>query len=270
MERILFTLPLTELSIERSLNSYLIQSIPAQFNLKNITFYSIQAQDSIIYQCSVLIQLAKGDRTEAQQIAHQMMADFKTTNTQFSLEVETMINHSGLLEFILKEQIINQWLSIFIQVFKLNYKVSILKHYELDIDQKYSTLQYAHARCCSLLRAGHFDNIIQLKTLDFTQFSWLSPEPIPFTQIWQQVEEKELIYQIIKVIDGQNSEKPRKLAEDLSKAFFKFERSCRIWGEVKRDNLTLAQARLGLIALVQLLLRFLLTEKLGVMPLTEL
>ena len=49
-----------------------------------------------------------------------------------------------------------------------------------------------------------------------------------------------------------------------------FDRSCRIWGEVNRQTPELAQARLGLIALTQFLLGWLLQEQMGVSAPVEL
>ncbi|XZN96275.1 MAG: DALR anticodon-binding domain-containing protein [Microcoleus sp.] len=61
-----------------------------------------------------------------------------------------------------------------------------------------------------------------------------------------------------------------KLANSLSTAFQTFYSQCRIWGEVKRENLKLAQARLGLVLATQSLLRFILEELLNAVAPLEL
>jgi DALR anticodon binding domain len=52
----------------------------------------------------------------------------------------------------------------------------------------------------------------------------------------------------------------RKLAQALSQDFQSFYAACRIWGEVEQTDLPLAQARLGLVWIVQKVMRSLLAE----------
>jgi hypothetical protein len=49
-----------------------------------------------------------------------------------------------------------------------------------------------------------------------------------------------------------------------------FTTECRIWGEVKQQKPQLAQARLGIVALVQWCLYKLLQEKLSILAIAEL
>jgi arginyl-tRNA synthetase len=136
-------------------------------------------------------------------------------------------------------------------------------------------VQYAHARCCSLLRLAHRQGLIKLKDLDFKTLDWqlLEPNPIPWLNDDQAAlrlvdpAEKRLIAQILDSRDalsdpGQLSQ--RKLASALSNEFERFYSNCRIWGEVKIQTPKLAQARLGLVAVTQALLRSLLQDHLGV------
>ena len=258
-------LPLTEISIKRSL----LQSL----SINSLSLNQVSSPIGIIYQTSIALQLANGNLEKAQQINQTIINKISLVNNQTGLKFIVNQNHFGLLEFLIEQKEINIWLQKLPKLLIKNYSLSLSNHYSTDLKDEFFTLQYAHARCCSLLRLGHLDKLIQLKTLDFNQLAWfwLLPDPIPFAQIlWQPKEEKELIEQIIKTIDDIDSVKSMKIAEDLSKAFLKFEQYCRIWGDVKRQNPTLAQARLGLIAIVQFLLRYLLKEKLGLIPLTEL
>lgn len=258
-------LPLTELSIKRSL----LQSL----SINSLSLNQVSSPIGIIYQTSIALQLAKGNLEKAQEINQKIINNINLLNNPTGLKLIANHNSFGFLEFLLEQKEINIWLQILPKLLIKKYSFSLLNYHPTDLKNDIFPLQYAHARCCSLLRLGHLDNLIQLKTLDFNQLAWfwLLPNPIPFKQIlWQPKEEKELIEQIIKTIDDIDSVKSMKLAEDLSKAFLKFEQYCRIWGDVKRQNPTLAQARLGLIAIIQFLLRYLLTEKLGLIPLIEL
>ena len=60
-----------------------------------------------------------------------------------------------------------------------------------------------------------------------------------------------------------------KVALSLSESFEEFSKHCRIYGEVKKTP-QLAQARLGLVAVTQKLLRSLLQDDLGVSAPVEL
>ncbi|MBR8838269.1 MAG: glutamate acetyltransferase [Stigonema ocellatum SAG 48.90 = DSM 106950] len=136
--------------------------------------------------------------------------------------------------------------------------------------------QYAHARCCSLLRLGHQQGLIQLRHLDTVHGGVPSSKPIP----WLDCDAKlrlshpasgRLIAELVKVVDQlEYSYNWEKAALDLSQAFETFWRNCRIFGEMKTTSPELAQARLGLIMATQSVLRFLLEEKLGISALLEL
>jgi arginyl-tRNA synthetase len=148
-------------------------------------------------------------------------------------------------------------------------------------------LQYAHARCCSILRLAHWQSLIKLQDLDFKTLSWqlVEPKPIPWleddqgTHIGQGVlrlvhpTERRLIAQLLDLqaaISDSEHLSLIKLGNSLSKAFEQFYSSCRIFGEVKTQNPTLAQARLGLVAITQAMLRSLLEDQLGVSAPVEL
>ncbi|NEO58597.1 MAG: hypothetical protein F6K54_39435 [Okeania sp. SIO3B5] len=141
-------------------------------------------------------------------------------------------------------------------------------------------IQYSHARCCSLLRMGICDRLINLTSKDVDtsgQFLLFQiSQPISWQQANGQLQfshnsEYQLIAQIASTLDRiycvSSSKKPinwQKVADAVSVAFQDFYSHCRIWGEVKVKKPKLAQARLGLVLLTQSVLRFLLEERLGV------
>ncbi|WP_026731272.1 DALR anticodon-binding domain-containing protein [Fischerella sp. PCC 9605] len=131
------------------------------------------------------------------------------------------------------------------------------------------TVQYAHARCCSLLRMAERERFI------------ISANAIPWLNNQQKLRlnhpvELSLVSELVQVVDeigcsgSDGSVKWEKLALSLSQAFEEFWRSCRIWGEVKAISPELAQTRLGLVMATQSVLRFLLEEKLGIFAPLEL
>jgi hypothetical protein len=144
-------------------------------------------------------------------------------------------------------------------------------------------VQYAHARCCSLLRLAHRQSLINLSDLDSItpnwEWEWVEPNPIPWLYGDPQMEcepirlrlehpaERELIAHFLDGIEPLTPPTPARaieLAKALSYGFEKFYSVCRIWGEVKTETPQLAQARLGLVAITQKLLRSLLQDQLNV------
>jgi Fe-S cluster biosynthesis and repair protein YggX len=141
-------------------------------------------------------------------------------------------------------------------------------------------LQYSHARCCSLLCSAAQEQLIGLNQLD-SGFPWLNcciihPSPLPWLDSSGSLRlshpaERNLIAQLLTTLDELSSflQAERegsilKLASDLSTSFQYFYSACRIWGEVKTTNLSLAQARLGLVRVTQAVLRLLLQDLLEV------
>ena len=145
--------------------------------------------------------------------------------------------------------------------------------------------QYAHARCCSILQLAHREELITLQPTDSDTVSALwqivMPKPIPWLNSKQiclsHPAQLALISQLLIVLDAFYCPCPshqsinwHKLALNLSQAFQTFYSQCRIWGEVKSQNIQLAQARLGLVLITQSVLRLLLQDYLGIIAPSEL
>jgi len=142
------------------------------------------------------------------------------------------------------------------------------------------TAQYAHARCCSLLRLAHQEGLMGLRqegqqenyhgSVPFSKsIPWLDGHKIRLTH----PASGHLIAELVQVVDQfecHSSVKWETAALNLSQAFEIFWSNCRIFGEVKTTSPELAQARLGLVMATQSVLRFLLEEKLGISALMEL
>lgn len=142
-------------------------------------------------------------------------------------------------------------------------------------------VQYAHARCCSLLRLAHRQSLINLSDLDSItpNWQWVEPNPIPWLYGDSKMEcesirlrlehpaERGLIDHVLEGTEQLTLLTPIRaieLAKALSHGFEKFYSACRIWGEVKTETPQLAIARLGLVAITQKLLRTLLEDLLNV------
>lgn len=141
-------------------------------------------------------------------------------------------------------------------------------------------LQYIHARCSSLVRLAQREGF-----LTFVELAWLTPDQ---RLILSTPAEENLLLLLLRlplVLSGTSDLRvPPKtdLKTDLDGAyplawppnqktftaylqawswgFDQFYRDCQIWGEVKKQQPQLAQARFGLLMIIQTLMRFLLVE----------
>jgi hypothetical protein len=150
-----------------------------------------------------------------------------------------------------------------------------------NYNNKLFKIQYAHARCCSLLRLADREGLIQLIDNSTEVLGLLSTQPIPWLDCDQKLrlyqgDEVRLMHLLVKMVDdlvfpdSNTSVNWMTTALKLSEAFESFWCNCRIWGEVKINSLELAQARLGLLIVTQLVLRSVLESKLGVFAPVEL
>ncbi|NHC37573.1 DALR anticodon-binding domain-containing protein [Scytonema millei] len=160
---------------------------------------------------------------------------------------------------------------------KNNYQLPTT-NYQLPTTNSLFPIQYAHARCCSLLHMAHREKIITITSrnsdINSSCLQVISPQPIPWLSdakiCLQHPSELNLLLESIAVLDDLYCPNPTrkslnwlKIALNLSQAFQTFYSQCRIWGEVKNQNLNLAQGRLGLVAIAQSLFRILLVEVLN-------
>ncbi|MEM7553415.1 MAG: DALR anticodon-binding domain-containing protein [Cyanobacteria bacterium P01_A01_bin.84] len=143
------------------------------------------------------------------------------------------------------------------------------------------TVQYAHARCCSLIELARQENLLVWAQQEINQNcllgKFITPNPIPWLKkdrpqqlYFHQPTELILMNKLIEVADNLEldtygkSKNWQKIAVSVSQAFDGFWAQCRILGEVKIDCLELTQARCGLIIVTQMLLKRLLEEKLNI------
>ncbi|NEP15208.1 MAG: hypothetical protein F6K14_34575 [Symploca sp. SIO2C1] len=266
----------------------------------------------ILYSCAIAFKLAHLWQLQAIDIANQLVTTlgekFYCCAQGICLNFNVQVVSSGWIYFRLKEESLANWLQHLIS--PGDGEIGRWEDGEMGgwrdgeigrwrdggigrwgdgeigrttpTTENFFTLQYTHARCCSLLRLAHKQGLIKVSgqqtILNF-------PNPIPWLKEAQGLEgevlqlrlvhpaERRLIAQIIDVQDSLSNQtqlQGKKLARDLSKAFEQFYSSCRIWGEVKSQTPKLAQARLGLVAVTQVLLRSLLQEHLGVVAPLEL
>jgi len=143
------------------------------------------------------------------------------------------------------------------------------------------TVQHAYARCVSLISLAKRDGWIEIVENGTDSQPLLSVSFIPWLDHWQklrfyQPDEIHLLHLLVRTVDDlafphiQRSINWLAVAGKLSSAFENFWSHCPIWGYVKIHDLELAKARIGLLILTQVVLKYILEFKLGVTALSQL
>jgi len=285
--------------LQAALSSFILNT-PFQTSSKSYIPLQLSKQLRVVYRCAIAFKLSNIVKLLASEVAESLLQQLERQNHQQNLIIQVV--PPGWIYLELTQLSLAAWLQHWVETLPSlgnreqgsgeaegaggatsNYPLPIT-HYQSKIQNPKSPdslfpIQYAHARCCSLLQMAHRERLIVIKSRNFDNKSWVwkveSPRSIP----WLDREEKicfnlpaelDLIIQLIAVLDDLYCPEPTgqslnwlKTALNLSQAFQTFYSQCRIWGEIKSQNLNLAQARLGLVAIAQSVLRILLVDVLG-------
>ena len=275
---------------------------------ETIPMHRVSERNYVMYRSAIALRLSPHLPQSACDIANQLLASLPTVihNSaqqkvlNFTVEVES----SGWINFWLSDRALATWLQHLIHISPRRglkerepnnchgedihrTPLQHLLHSQNDSHHYLFPIQYAHARCCSLLRLAHQYGVVQLTDAQLKTANWqfVEPNPIPWLNDEQGVDtaeiplrlvhpsERRLLAQLLEVQDEiatLDRLRAVKLASALSREFESFYSSCRIWGEVKIQTPKLAQARLGLTAVTQQLLRSLLQDQLGLAAPVEL
>lgn len=282
-------------SIKQLLYSYLMKSISidtykAENNCirsEKIPLHKGRDENRVLYTSSVSLRLSKSQNRKAMELANAIASDLsRICEDVFSIQVVP----PGWIYFELTHSTLATWLQSLVVgslgVLGTGDKGTMGQGGLLKpMPNAQFAVQYAHARCCSLVLLAHREGLIKLRepvpSTSLAFWDVISPNPIPWlncdgTLRLNHPDEHRLIDELIQVVDNiecpdvGGSVKWEKVALNLSQAFEKFWSNCRIWGEVKITSPELAQARLGLLMATQSVLRFVLEENLGVFAPLEL
>jgi arginyl-tRNA synthetase len=286
-----------------------------------IPLHRLSDDSCILYRSAIALKLAPLWQLNALDLAHQLTVSFPTINqdsaSQHCLDFNIEVVSPGWINLRLSDRGLATWLQQMIQnpPTKRDGEMQRSGHKEASEDAEtfppefppvaaspplgvieaasspphlcpkdspnLFPVQYAHARCCSLLRMAHGQGLIKLRDLGFNTRSWqlVEPNPIPWLNDGQEAHTEQVCLRLMhlaerrlitQILDWQDESHQSSLGHSvkrcssLSNDFEKFYSSCRILGEVKTENLKLAQARLGLVGLTQAVLRSLLQDQLGV------
>ena len=281
IKRLIYTHLVFSLSISTK-----IQNIPSIDNDK-IPLYKSRDINRILYISGVALHLSKSQNRKGIDIACAIASHFSSNyGDEFIIEIVP----PGYIHFVLTDPILAAWLQHLVQGTgrggdKERGGQGEGGETKIENCSHLFTVQYAHARCCSLMRLAQQEKLIQFGDNNVNTSSAMgnviSPNPIPWLNRDRQLRfshstSRRLISELVQVVDDlefcdeAGSVHWEKAAINLSQAFEDFWCNCRIWGEVKINSPELSQARLGLVIATQSVLRFLLEEKLGVFALVEL
>jgi arginyl-tRNA synthetase len=283
--------------LENSLSVYTCQLETVCTKDGKFPLYKGRDEKRILYISGIALRLEKSQNQKAVEIASAIAKDLSAScGDVFSVKVVP----PGWIYLELSQPIIAAWLqNLALGSLGQRRKVGRTDNFTVTNPRRLFAVQYAHARCCSLLQQAHREELIQLRDvlcdteINFEQqnlqlsnlvaavWSIFLPNPIPWLNSDAKLRlnhsaEGRLIGELVQVVDDLESDafgssvNWEKAALNLSQAFENFWSQCRIWGKVKITSPLLAQARLGLVMATQSVFRLLLEEKLGVFAPSEL
>lgn len=246
---------------------------------RKLSLYQGGYNQKILYISGAAMRISKSQNSSVMEVAEGIAGYLSQNGDNLLFGVKVV--PSGEIHIELMDFTVAAWLQNLIVAKTTGELVNNFLQDKLPTSSsslKVFTIQYAHARCCSLLRLGWQEGLIELDRTDISSF--MAVNSIPWLNCEQKLrlnhaDENYLIYQLVKMVDNlvcadSSSINWEKAGENLSQAFERFWGSCRIWGEVKIHDPELAQARLGLLIATQLVLRSVLEDKLGIVAPVEL
>lgn len=236
-------------------------------NAHSISMYRLKDTCNFTYRCGIALKVAGQYPRSRPEIAAALFAVLEETDS-FNFRVR----QNGWLDCQVRDRAVADWLQSLLLAPLPSPTANSLS------PPDFFPLQYAHARCCSLLRLGQRQKLIQLHVCgtEYPPRPWLAPSPVPWLSAAASLQfslpaERHLVALLLDTIDRTDaSQSPPnwlKAAMLLQEAVLNFERDCRIFGRVPPE---LAQARLGLCAIAQRVLAWLLQVELGVLALPHL
>jgi arginyl-tRNA synthetase len=270
-------------AIKKLVYSYLLASVD-RFNyhqqqqsiIKNkIPLHKVRDDERILYISGVALKLSKSHNLNSMEIAETIASQVAATCKEY---LYVRIVAPGWIHLELTDYLLINWLQHLTVIGLPDGVERGCK--EIGHPSRLFAIQYAHARCCSLILQAQREGLINFKEnlpenwqerslsgLVSVQIPWLNSQK---QLILNHSAERCLISELMGAVDNlifpnDNQQMNwEKLGLDVSQAFEGFWSQCRIWGEVKTNFPELTQARLGLVLATQTVLRCLLVTKLGI------
>ncbi|MEB3219106.1 MAG: DALR anticodon-binding domain-containing protein [Nostocales cyanobacterium 94392] len=238
---------------------------------KDISLSKGKSEIKISYISGVALHLSKSHNSQPFSIASSITSCL-SANWGEDLLVEVL--PPGLIHIQVSDLVLAIWLQWFIERSR-RHKSDFTLYPNMvtsELPSKVFSLQYVHARCCSLLKLAQQEKIIDCNEFSFESIPWLDSDGR--LRLNHQAE-RCLIGSLVKLVDElepvvAHSGKWQPAALRLVEAFEDFWSICRIFGDLKRTAPELVIARIGLVMATQSVLKFLLEEKLGISAYSEL
>ncbi len=260
--------------IRRSLSIYAGERKMNSIDCKYSHLYKGRDKDGIFYVTSLALKLAKSHNIRALEIANEIGALLSANLGNIFF---VRVTPGALIHVVLTDQCLAIWLANLISSgfggeVEQELGSTLPDSCEpelLSSSAALFTAQYIHARCCSLLRLGEQEGLIKLNEINYDSIPWLDDN--------QKIRcdrqaTHHLISELVQMVDLLCCEDPgsskvvnwQKSVVSLIDAFEGFWSNCRIWGEVKSTSPELARMRIGLVLATRVVLRHLLSKKLGI------
>lgn len=263
--------------LTRSVSIYALSGENKCIKKKDIPLSKGKTDIKISYISGVALHLSKSHNSQPFSIAISI-ASHLSANSGKDFLIEVL--PSGLIHIEVSDLVLAAWLQRFIdnrskqrvEINPLASRANSGKAVMSQFGDSVFSIQYVHARCCSLLRLAQQEKLID--------FNHVSSQPIPWLNGGGQLRlnheaERCLISSLVKVVDELEPAIARPVkwkgaALDLVQAFESFWSACRIHGNLKTTAPEIVMARVGLVMATQSVLKFLLEEKLGIPACLEL
>ncbi|WP_041740362.1 DALR anticodon-binding domain-containing protein [Calothrix sp. PCC 6303] len=251
-------------AIKRLIHGYLVATLSIYTKDQNLSFseieeiplYKTRENCKVLYISGVALKLSKVFKCDISIICSQIVSHF---SVNYSENYQVGVVSPGWIHIRVSDAIASTCLQSIIDTGS-EQKNSIISIPNLS--EKLFIAQYAHARCCSLLQLAVREGFKQPQ-----QIPWLDDNRMCLTHPACQ----NLIGELIQVVDqlvccsNLDLRYYEKSCVALSKAFDSFWSQCSIWGERQQPkSAQLIQAKLGLVMATQLILKYLLEEKLTI------
>lgn len=260
--------------LTRAVSIYALSEENKYIEKKDIPLSKGKNNIKISYISGIAFHFSKSHNSQTFSIASSIASNLSTDlTTYFTVEVLP----SGLIQIQVTDSLLAVWLQSFIDLngsikaSKVNFKTKID-----NLSDCIFSIQYVHARCCSLLKLAQQEKLVDFDINVNKYFS----KPIPWLKSDGQLRlnhqaERCLINSLVRIIDELQPVNARQVkwegaALGLVRAFEGFFKDCRIHNGLITTAPEQVMARIGLIATTQSVLRFLLEEKLGISAWLEL
>lgn len=246
--------------IVTALSIYLQEENLSNFKSDAIARVEKRAECKLLYRSSLALKMSKVCGIGVWELAANLASHLAIDAEQQWL---VRVSESGWIEIEVMPGLIAIWLQSWIG-FSSENSENIEQQTEFPPMTMRFDAQYAHARCCGLVRLAIREGLI-LPVDSEIPIPWCDRDMLHF----QELGEWNFLGNLIDATDAIACEENasvqywQRYAQNLSMAFESFWRECNIFGISKTNNKELALARLGLIMVAQRVLHKLLTTKLG-------